>query len=254
MSWLSGIIGGGLGAVIAGPFGAVIGAAIGAGVGGKPGAGTAGRLTHSQHHQAIFFTAAFSMAGKMAKADGHVSPDEIAVIDKMCNETMKMDSNTRSYAINVFNQAKNSPESFTDHAQQFGNLFWQDQQMCGFMMDFLFQIAMADGKLHPEEEELLIAAKSAFRMPEQVYNALFGRYVGLSSSPSSLEKHYALLEVASDASSAEIKKAYRQKVSEFHPDKIASKGLPPEFIKFANEQMSEINAAYKTIMDAKKAG
>ncbi len=84
MGWLSGIIGGGLGAMIAGPFGAVIGAALGAGMGHSQSLpqGQPGGFNQSQQRQAIFFTAAFSMVGKLAKADGRVCPDEIAAIEK----------------------------------------------------------------------------------------------------------------------------------------------------------------------------
>lgn len=252
MGWLSGIIGGGLGAMIAGPFGAIMGAAIGATMGGgQKQLHRIGGFDPSQQRQAIFFTAAFSMVGKLAKADGHVSADEIATIDKICKEALKLDAQARSYAINVFTQAKDTPESFTDYARQFGQMFGQDQQLCQFMMSFLFEVAMADGDLHPQEEAMLLEAKTAFGINESIYQSLYSRYVGLHSSATSLSKHYENLEVAQNASDAEVKKAYRQKAMEFHPDKIEGKGLPPEFIKFANDRLAEINESYDTIMAAR---
>ena len=53
------------------------------------------------------------------------------------------------------------------------------------------------------------------------------------------------------ASDADIKKVYREKCLQFHPDKLASKGLPDEFMKFANDQLVKINEAYETIKDAR---
>lgn len=254
MGWLSGIIGGGLGAMIAGPFGAVIGAALGAGMGNAQNLpqGRTGGFNQTQQRQAIFFTAAFSMVGKLAKADGRVCPDEIAAIEKISKEALGLDGQTRAYAINVFTQAKDSRDSFSDYARQFGDLFWQDQQLCSFMMSFLFQVAMADGDLHPQEEHMLLEAKTAFRLQESLYQSLRSRYVGAHSSTVSLSKHYDNLGVSPQASAAEIKKAYRQKANEFHPDKIEGKGLPPEFIKFANDRLAEINESYDAIMAAKK--
>lgn len=254
MGWLSGIIGGGLGAAIAGPFGAVIGAAIGAGVGKNqrvPQSGGA-PLHQSQQRQAIFFTAAFSMVGKLAKADGRVCADEIAAIEKIAKEALGLDRQTRDYAIQVFSQAKDSRESFSDYARQFGELFRHEQQMCNFMLSFLFQVAMADGSLHPQEEAMLLEAKTAFSIPESVYQSLYSRFVGLKSSSTSLKQHYEILDISADATASEIKKAYRTKAQEFHPDKIEGKGLPPEFIKFANDKLAEINGSYDTIMAAKK--
>ena len=253
MGWLSGVIGGGLGAMIAGPFGAIMGAAIGASMGNSQKmTQIGGGFNPSQQRQAIFFTAAFSMVGKLAKADGRVSPDEIAVIEKISKEALRLDKQTRDYAINVFSQAKDSSESFADYARQFGEMFAQDQQLCNFMMSFLFEVAMADGELHPQEENMLLEAKAAFRLPESIYQSLRSRFVGLQSSSVSLKKHYETLGVSSSATTAEIKKAYRQKATEFHPDKIEGKGLPPEFIKFANDQLAEINESYDTIMASRK--
>ena len=254
MGWISGIIGGGVGAMIAGPLGAIIGAAIGAGMGGGQQLQQKGgfRLNQTEQRQALFFTAAYSMVGKLAKADGRVCPDEIAAIEKISKEALGMDEQTRAFAINIFTQAKDSADSFASYARQFGDLFGHDQQMCSFMLSFLFQVAMADGELHPQEEALLQEAKAAFRIPESLYQSLRSRYVGHNSTPISLKKHYENLEISAAASSAEIKKAYRQKATEFHPDKIEGKGLPPEFIKFANDRLAEINASYAAIMASRK--
>ena len=158
MSWLSGIIGGGIGAMIAGPFGAMIGAAIGANMGGSGSSPQGSRIgfSDSQRKQALFFTAAFSMVGKMAKADGRVCEDEIAAIHRISRESLGLDAQTQKFAINIFNQAKESQESFDNYAQQFGDLFGQEPQLCNFMMSFLFEVAMADGKLHPSEEKMLL--------------------------------------------------------------------------------------------------
>ncbi len=254
MGWLSGVIGGGLGAMIAGPFGAIIGAAIGASMGNSQSLpGNSGGFNQTQQRQALFFTAAYSMVGKLAKADGRVCPNEIAAIEKMSKDALGLDQQTRAYAINVFTQAKNSPESFADYARQFGQYFSRDQQLCSFMMTFLFEVAMADGELHPQEERMLQEAKEAFGLAEGIYQSMYSRYVGHQQPTSvSLTKHYENLGISADATTAEIKKAYRQKAMEFHPDKIEGKGLPPEFIKFANDRLAEINASYDTIMAARK--
>jgi DnaJ like chaperone protein len=62
-----------------------------------------------------------------------------------------------------------------------------------------------------------------------------------------VEAAYKTLDVSPEMSDLEIKKAYREKCIQFHPDKLASKGLPEEFMKYANEQVAKINAAYDII-------
>ena len=58
---------------------------------------------------------------------------------------------------------------------------------------------------------------------------------------------YAILGITKDASVDEIKKAYRKLSIEFHPDSVASKGLPEEFTTFAAEKFRAIQEAYEKI-------
>jgi DnaJ like chaperone protein len=250
MGWFSTIVGGGIGAIIAGPFGAIIGATIGSSFGNaKQGAIGSGRgqKFESEQRQALFFTAAFSMVGKLAKADGRICEEEIAVIQRVSKDVMGLDPQTRQFAHNIITASINSRESFADYAREFGRLFSQEQDMSTFMMSFLFEVAMANGELHTTEEKLLLEAKQFFRINDAVYQSLYSRFVKRVAPTIGKSKHYETIGVTPDATQAEIKKAYRDKVAEYHPDKIQSKGLPPEFMKFANDKMAEINAAYDAI-------
>ena len=50
----------------------------------------------------------------------------------------------------------------------------------------------------------------------------------------------------------EIKKVYRRKRKEFHPDTLISKGLPEELIERAKEKFIEIQEAYEAIERERK--
>jgi DnaJ like chaperone protein len=50
-----------------------------------------------------------------------------------------------------------------------------------------------------------------------------------------------------DASAQEVKKAYRKLVSQYHPDKLMSQGLPDEIMEVAKKRVREINTAYDKI-------
>jgi len=58
---------------------------------------------------------------------------------------------------------------------------------------------------------------------------------------------YAVLGLKQDASQQEIKLAYRKLMSQYHPDKLVSKGLPTELLKFAKEKTQAIQSAYEDI-------
>ena len=62
---------------------------------------------------------------------------------------------------------------------------------------------------------------------------------------------YKTLGVEKGASADEIKKAYRKLVSQYHPDKLVSHGLPDEMADIAKSRIREINTAYDRIKQAR---
>lgn len=58
---------------------------------------------------------------------------------------------------------------------------------------------------------------------------------------------YAVLGVSQSATDDEIKKAYRKLILEYHPDKVAAKGLGDEWKDFASKKFREVQEAYETI-------
>ena len=79
-----------------------------------------------------------------------------------------------------------------------------------------------------------------------------GRTQDASASSGGLDWAYKLLEVEPSASMQDVQRAYARKMREFHPDKLASKGLPKEFMDFATEQTQQITKAYQAIKKARK--
>ncbi len=69
-------------------------------------------------------------------------------------------------------------------------------------------------------------------------------YTGIEYKPGANTSH-TVLGVAENASAEEIKKAYRQKMSQFHPDKVAN--MSEHVREKASKQAQLINAAYKEL-------
>lgn len=60
-----------------------------------------------------------------------------------------------------------------------------------------------------------------------------------------LEEDFATLGVSPTCTDDQLRKAYRKKVSEWHPDKLNN--MAPELRQIANDKCAEINAAYERI-------
>ncbi|MDH3454523.1 MAG: co-chaperone DjlA [Desulfuromonadales bacterium] len=248
MSWFGKIMGGSVGFMLGGPIGALVGVSLGhALIDDKARSGYAetGRLTGQEQRQAIFFTAMFAMLGKMAKADGRVCENEINVVRSFMHDKLRLDATMQKFAMGVFNQAKDNNTPFEDYARQFGQVFQNEQQLRMMFFEMLFTVALADGVLHPAEEKILRAAPAMLGLHGNIYDTVKRQFV------SDLSHHYAMLGLENGADLSTVKKAYRKLVTEYHPDKIVSKGLPEDFIKFAEQKFREINEAYEAITKSK---
>ncbi len=250
MGWLGKLVGGTIGFALGGPLGAIAGAAFGHAFDsseqrylGDEGlrSGRAGRLSNGEEAQLTFFVAAFSMLAKLVKVDGRVAREEVASIEQFMVYDLQLDAQSRMVAMNIFNTALDAPGSFEDFAAQFYNQFQMQPQLLEVMVDILLRVSIADGALSPAEEELILKAVRAFHFSDTQYRTLKSKYI------KDIDKHYATLGTDRTASTEQIKKQYRKLVHEYHPDKIASKGLPEEFTRFAENKFREIKEAYDII-------
>ncbi|MBN8432138.1 co-chaperone DjlA [Microbulbifer salipaludis] len=254
MSWLGAGIGAGIGMMFGGPIGAALGAWVGSSFGsGLKKLSEAGVTLNREGAQTVFIVALFSMLAKMAKADGQVSKAEIQLVDDFINNNLRLNAEDRQQAIKIFQNAKDDQFSIYDYAQQYRQLI-RNQAMREMVYRLLFAVAFADGELHPAEEQILRKIPEALGLHASIFTAMFNEFGhrGAGTGSSNLQAHYDILECSPDASDKELKLAYRRKAAEYHPDKIASKGLPEEFMRHAEDQMKSVTVAYDTIVAARK--
>ncbi|VAX09248.1 DnaJ-like protein DjlA [hydrothermal vent metagenome] len=268
MSWWGKVVGGAFGFMLGGPLGAVLGAALGhqfdkglnlADVHGGMGNAFAG-VGNRERVQTAFFTALFSVMGHVAKADGRVSADEIAMA-KQIMQQMALDESQRKLAIDLFNQGKQDDFDLDGVIQQFRQEAHRRSTILQMYMEILVHAAYADSVLDPAEQRLLERISEMLGFSQTAYQQLHARVQaqrqfhagGQTASPEAqLKDAYEALGVSESASDTEVKKAYRRLMSQHHPDKLVSKGLPEEMIKLANEKTHEIKAAYETIKKMRK--
>jgi len=239
MSWIGAGLGAGIGMVIGGPIGAGIGAWL-----GHSAERVKGIITERKEAQTLFFVSLFSMLAKMAKADGVVSSEELAQIDHIAKTQMRMDSEDRKAALEIFNNAVDDDYSIYDYAEQYREVI-PAEQMREMVYLLLFTVAYADNELHPAEDKILREIPSHLGLDDSIYARFKEKMLGHEVDSTEC---YKVLGCSPDDSDAAIKRAYRKKCMDYHPDKIASKGLPDGFMKFAEEQTQQITAAYTTIM------
>lgn len=232
MAWTGKIIGGVLGSFL-GPWGT----AIGVGIGHQFDKGA----SRVQQTGMMLQVAFFGCLAKMAKADGKITQEEINAVEQIIAQ-LGYSPKLREAAIDIFRKAKDDPHTAADYLNQLAAAVMYNQQIAMTFIAALHAVAQADGLIHPNEREILLQAEQAFRLRPGTIDSLLG-----TSRASNVDQAYKVLECTPEMSDAEIKKAYREKCVEFHPDKLASQGLPDEFMKFAHEQLTQVNDAYDTL-------
>jgi len=239
MSWKSVGVGAGVGALFGGPIGAL----IGAGVGSWFSSSKNKYVQRAEADQLFVFTALFGMLAKIAKADGVVSEEETGVIKAFMTQ-IGLDHQASQVAGAIFAKAKDDDHSVYDYAAQFAEVYATNKDMRVVAYRILFEVAASDGEFHPEEEKILRDIIAPLALDASMFQMFEEEFFGKVRS---LQEQYALLDCTAEASDAEIKRAYRNKCIEYHPDKIMAKGLPDAFVQFADEQMKMITCAYDEI-------
>ena len=246
MGWLGKMVGGTIGFALGGPLGAIGGAALGHLMDADNGQQqrelpNEAQMSPQGKAQLTFFVAAFSMLAKLARVDGQVTDEEMASIRRFMAQDLHLNAESRQMAEKIFYTALNAPQTFDDFALQFYQQFHDRPELLELMIDILLRVSVADGTMDKSEEALIETAVRTFRLLDADYQNMKSRYVSVS------EKYYSVLGVSPSDDNDTIKKQYRKLVRDYHPDTIASKGLPEEFVRFAHDKFREIQEAWEAI-------
>jgi len=251
-----------IGFLIGGIIGAIFGGFTGFALGGLLGYFLARPLigglirTRIAQVQARFLDAVFAVMGALCKADGQVTQDEIQVAETLFDR-LRLSEQARAQARNAFNRGKQPDFDLDAEVAGFARAARGQRPL--LMMFIQVQIAAvgADGEVHPAEHEMLLRVARGLGLPEAEVERMEAMLRGASGdaqagrSKPDLDWAYRVLGVSSDASNEAVKKAYRKLMSENHPDKLASKGMPESMRAMAEEKTRDITTAYDRIKEAR---
>jgi len=249
------LLGAGFGFMFGGLFGAFLGAIIGhnfdRGVGqshfsfSSPGA-----------VQDIFFESLFKVMGHIAKADGHVTEQEIQMARVIMTQ-MRLTEERKTEAIEYFNRGK-QPEFDLDHTlRNFKTTCHGHRNLMQMFLEIQIAAAFADGGIQSAEKSILENISRVLGFNQMHLNLLINSFQAQQrfhqsgqqayNSQDRLADAYSVLGVTAETNDKDTKKAYRKLMSQHHPDKLVAKGLPEEMMTVAKEKSQEIQAAWEVI-------
>ena len=283
--WLGKITGATLGLFSGGPFGIIIGMIAGhlldqfiernmLGIQQQSHQGNAGSTNSDSsiqlQIQQVFFRTTFRVMGRIAKADGQVSSEEIEAAQNIMTQ-MGFDGDMRLQAIQYFTEGKDVDFDLGPDLRRLKEALNHQTSLSQMFLEIQLSVAYSDGKLTLEERRILdricrdlgISAFQFEWIHSRVKAAMGGGWSGSQNSGSrsgrrrpsrsaDLATAYAVLGVKPDVSDKDLKKEYRRLMSQHHPDKLVAKGLPAEMMKLAKEKTQEIQTAYDKVREARK--
>jgi DnaJ like chaperone protein len=283
VSWFGKVVGGLLGFAAGGPIGALLGTTLGHGVdrGVQKLAEDYGLPFGDRRRiESAFFSATFSVMGHIAKADGRVSEAEIALAETVMSR-LQLTGERRSAAIALFRQGKQPGFDLDGVIARFRRECMGRRLLIQLFLEVQLQAAYADGEPSAAKRQVLEEIRAGLgvspvlfrqlenlvRMQRRFTGARAGGYRAgqgaggagagagrrVPSTGPTLKDAYALLGVQPKDSDDVVKRAYRKLLSQHHPDKLVSKGLPEDMIRLASQKTHEIRRAYEMIQASRAA-
>ncbi len=254
MGYWGKIIGGTAGFFVGGPYGAVIGAALGhaadsgsvdgirrpfvQGPASNP-ARIAGMLGRREE---VFAIAVTVLAAKLCKCDGPISRLEIDAFKR----NFRIPPASARGIGRLFDQARDSGDTFEPYAAQLAEAFDDNRGVLEQVLTSLFNIARADGALNAREQAFLRRVHRKLALDQVSWDRALGEQPR-TPTPDNPDDPYLTLGVSRATSGEELRATWKRLMRENHPDSLASRGVPADFIARASDKVARINAAWDRI-------
>ncbi|MDC7682544.1 TerB family tellurite resistance protein [Asticcacaulis sp. BYS171W] len=191
-----------------------------------------------------FATAVTALGAKLAMADGLADDTEQqAFFDVFQPERGAYDNVLRLYDL-----ARQTSLGFESYARRLAKRYAQCPQILEDVLEGLFHIAVSDGHLTDQEETYLETVSDLFEIKRATYRRIRAGYVAPDA-----DDPYHILGLSPLAADHEIRLARNAQLSEFHPDRIVARGLPPEYVEIYTQKAAKINEAYDQIQRERAA-
>ena len=239
--WKGKAIGAGLGFLFGGPFGAILGTITGDFFDKTTLKTISTKRPVSNYDKSLnFITHLVGILISIAKADGHLSVQEIKVIERafvsfgfrgedlsfirdLIRHTSRVDLDLRAVCFEY--------KQYSSYEEKLS------------LLRIVYLVAFADKELHTNEERMINHIIGYLEINADDAFEIRGEFC------SDNNKHYKILNVTRDASIEDVKKAYRLLSKKYHPDRVSHLG--DEFATLASDKFQKINNAYEEVKKEK---
>jgi DnaJ like chaperone protein len=223
------ILWGTLGWAFGGPIGGILGV-IFAGSGDQ-----SSYKTIKESQAGDFMVSLLVLFAKVMKADGKLLKSELDYVKSFLKRNLS--SKQSSVFIGMFQEILKQDYSIAEVCGQIQKSMDHPSRL--ELLHVLFGLSAADGEMHPQEVKVINTISGYLNISKKDYESIKAIFI------KDMDSSYKILEIESNASDSEIKKAYRKMAIKYHPDKVAHLGK--EIQSTAEEKFKAVSDAYTEI-------
>ncbi|WWP00567.1 MAG: co-chaperone DjlA [Candidatus Dasytiphilus stammeri] len=217
-------------------------------------------FTNQSRLQELFYRITFQIVGHISKSKGRVTKIDIKNALNLMDH-IKLSVEERKLAQQAFIEGKHFQYPLRPKLRELHQICFDRLDLIRMFIEIQIKTALSDGLLHPQErkilqilaEELGISSTQFEQVLQMIviddvkYSAAQNYERFKSEKISELDEACKVLGVKISDDYLTIKRAWRRKMNESHPDKLLAKGLPTNLIKIAQQKSQEIQKAWELI-------
>ena len=202
-----------------------------------------------------FVKALFQTMGHLAKLDGRVTEGEIRSA-RMVMHRLSLNPAQVRRAIGWFDDGKMPGYPLVKRMRELRRVHARGASERLTFVRLLLEVILAKDRLKKDERAMIWTICTELeigRVELAQMEAMIRAQKGFKRSPAGnadatrVQKAYAALGVAPDASNDEVKRAYRRLMNKNHPDKISSSNPGAEVMAEAQRRTREIRSAFEML-------
>jgi DnaJ like chaperone protein len=173
----------------------------------------------------------------LARADGDLASEEVVVIIRYMMQTLDMPPNDKPGLQAMMKEPiATNLGPLVEEAIALGA---NRNEGRSALMSLLVAVAEADGVVHREEVKFLREVARLAGWDDAQFESFAKQHKLSLSDP------WEVLGVPTTATWSEVRKAWKTKMADYHPDKVAQ--MPPEFQMLAHQKCTEFNGSLEAI-------